>query len=187
VRPRAPARMTPAPLDTITAVEPGRSGRAMTARPTSNASLTSTFHGAENDSQLCSSIEAIRGRVPAGTTTRSGSASARRAAPCAGSVASRSRPEASTSTPAATQRAGGSFAEAAAHANHKGSVDTHRLPPGVVSHRGPGNGQNPSTSGHERGRPAGCGSHRDCETPRLVDASIEMDEEGRSRLVAVLC
>src|SRR5919202_272171 len=83
----------------ITTVEPGRSGRASAARPTSKAILTSMFHGAENDSQLCSSIGAISGRAPAATTTRSGSASARRAATCAGSVASRSRPAARTRAP----------------------------------------------------------------------------------------
>src|SRR5437588_1019956 len=95
-----PLGFIPAPLDTITTVEPGRSGLAKTARPTSNAILTSTFQGAENDSQVCSSIGAIRGRVPAATTTRSGSASASSAETSAVSVASRSLPEARTWTPA---------------------------------------------------------------------------------------
>src|SRR5262245_24309279 len=45
----------------------------------------------------------MRGRVPAATTTRSGSASARRAATWSGSVASRSRPAAKTWTPAAAR------------------------------------------------------------------------------------
>src|SRR4051794_29810063 len=70
---------------------PGRRGRRSAVCPTWNAILRSLFQEAEKLSQLCSGIGANRGRAPALSTSRSGSASSMSRSSAGPSVASKAR------------------------------------------------------------------------------------------------